>query len=62
VADLLEQMRHNPYANWNIGDVEKVCAEHGVTCAPLRGGESHYKVSHQRFKAQRFLRWSEKNA
>jgi hypothetical protein len=48
MADLLEEMRRNPQGNWTIKDVERVCAEYGVSCKAPRGGGSHYKVSHQR--------------
>jgi hypothetical protein len=48
MADRLELMRRNPQGNWTVHDVEKLCAQHGVTCAPPRGGGSHYKVSHPR--------------
>jgi hypothetical protein len=39
-------MRQNPRADWTIADVEAVCREHGVECAPSRSGSSHYKVTH----------------
>jgi hypothetical protein len=39
-------MRRSPAADWTIGDVMTVCAQHGVRCAPPSGGGSHYKVSH----------------
>jgi len=42
----LEQMRANPVAGWRMSDIEAVCREHGVLCAPPRGGGSHYKVAH----------------
>ena len=42
----LEAMRHNPKADWRIGDVEAVCCEHGIDCDPPTGGGSHYKVAH----------------
>ena len=48
MTDLLERMRRNPQGNWTIKDVEKVCAEYGVSCAPPTGGGSHYKVTHRR--------------
>lgn len=44
--DLLEQMKRNPQGDWTIKEVERVCAEHGLTCAAPTGGGSHYKVSH----------------
>ncbi len=37
-------MRRNPQG-WAIRDVESVCRECGITCAPPGRG-SHYKVSH----------------
>lgn len=46
VADILDDMRRNPAADWIIGDVLAVCAQHGVRCSPPSGGGSHYKVSH----------------
>ena len=42
----LEEMRNNPRGDWRIEDVEAVCREYGVLCAPARGGGSHYKVAH----------------
>lgn len=50
MTDLWERMRRNPQGNWTIKDVEKVCAEYGVTCTPPTGGGSHYKVSHKRIR------------
>jgi hypothetical protein len=44
--DILEQMRRNPQGDWTIKDVERVCAEHGVSCKAPTGGGSHYKISH----------------
>jgi hypothetical protein len=44
--DLLEQMKRNPQGDWTIKDVERVCAEHVVSCKAPTGGGSHYKVSH----------------
>jgi hypothetical protein len=29
-----------------MSDIEAVCGEHGVLCAPPRGGGSHFKVAH----------------
>jgi hypothetical protein len=49
MTDLWERMRRNPQGNWTIKDVEKVCAEYGVTCTPPTSG-SHYKVSHKRIR------------
>ena len=40
----LAHMRGNPKADWKIGDIESVCARHGLNFSnPTRG--SHYKVS-----------------
>ena len=44
--DRLEAMRANPAAGWTMSDVEAVCREHDVACAPPRGGGSHYKIAH----------------
>jgi hypothetical protein len=47
MTDRLEGMRHNPLGNWTIHDVEAVCRQYAVLCAPPpRGGGSHYKVAH----------------
>jgi hypothetical protein len=46
MTDLLDRMRLSPAADWTIGDVMTVCAQHGVRCVPPSGGGSHYKVSH----------------
>ena len=46
MADTLDAMRRNPAADWTIGDVVAVCAQHGVRCSPPSGGGSHHKVSH----------------
>ncbi|RZI99369.1 MAG: type II toxin-antitoxin system HicA family toxin [Brevundimonas sp.] len=48
----LEAMRANPFDNWRIADVEAVCAEFDVGCEPVRGGGSHYKVSHPKMKSK----------
>lgn len=48
--DRLALMRTNPRAGWAIRDVEAICAEFGVSCAPPRGGGSHFKVSHPRMR------------
>jgi hypothetical protein len=37
-------MERNPMG-WRIQDVAAVCAAHGATCVPPRGGGSHYKIS-----------------
>lgn len=42
---LLERMRGNPL-DWQIAQIETICAGNGVTCKPPRKG-SHYKVSHE---------------
>jgi hypothetical protein len=44
-VSLLERMRDNPMGNWTIGDVKRVCEEHGVECQPPTRG-LHYKVLH----------------
>lgn len=44
----LEAMRNNPRGDWKIGDVEALCKEFGMYCAPVSGGGSHYKVGHAR--------------
>ena len=44
--DLLDRMRRNPAGDWTISDVEVLCREQGLRCAPPSGGGSHYKVSH----------------
>lgn len=44
--DLLDSMRRNPAGDWTMGDVERLCAHHGVRCTPPTGGGSHYKISH----------------
>jgi hypothetical protein len=46
VSDRLERMRRNPRDDRTIKDVEAVCHEHAVLCAPARGGGSHYKIAH----------------
>lgn len=41
---LLEQMRRNPQADWTIGDVQRLCDEHGIDLMkPTR--DSHYKAA-----------------
>ena len=45
MSDLLERMRSNPRGDWTIRDVEQVCREYDITCAPPKGGGSHYKIS-----------------
>ena len=44
--DIIDRMRRNPAADWSIGDVSSVCAQHGLRFSPPTGGGSHYKVSH----------------
>ena len=44
MSDTLDRMRHNPAADWTISDIEAVCLQHGVRCAPPLDGGSHYKV------------------
>jgi hypothetical protein len=46
VSDLLERMRASPASDWQIADIERLCREHKIRCAPPRGGGSHYKISH----------------
>lgn len=40
---LLRQMQSNPRADWVIRDVEALCRQAGLVCAPPKSG-SHYKV------------------
>ena len=43
MGKIIERMRANPKANWQIGDVRKACREVGASCMePSRG--SHYKI------------------
>jgi hypothetical protein len=44
--DRLEKMRANPAAGWRMSDMEAVCRENGVFCAPPRVGGWHYKIGH----------------
>jgi hypothetical protein len=46
LSDRFEKMRANPAAGWRMTDIEAVCREHGVFCAPPRGGSSHFKIGH----------------
>jgi predicted RNA binding protein YcfA (HicA-like mRNA interferase family) len=39
-------MRANPRADWRISDVEAVCREYGIRCAPAKGGGSHHILFH----------------
>lgn len=49
---LLEQMRRNPRADWDIDDVAKLCAEHDIELEPP---SSHYKaISHHLQGTRRF--------
>jgi hypothetical protein len=48
ISKRLEAMRQCLAGDWRIDDVEALCREHGVLCAPPRGGGSHYKVGHPR--------------
>jgi hypothetical protein len=41
----LDQMRINPGGDWTIADVQALCREHNIRCAPPSGGGSHWKVS-----------------
>ncbi len=50
VSDRLERMRRNPVGDWTIRDVEAVCREYAVVCEPARGGGSHYKVAHRKWR------------
>jgi hypothetical protein len=36
-SDLLDRMRRNPAADWQIRDVEAVCSEHGLLFRPGKG-------------------------
>ncbi|MBS0641730.1 MAG: hypothetical protein U1E70_00980 [Acetobacteraceae bacterium] len=46
MSELLLRMRCNPAADWTIRDVETLCPQYGILCAPPRGGGSHYKIGH----------------
>jgi len=46
MSNLLERMRGNTAGDWTIRDVETVCRQFGVLCAPPRGGGSHDKIGH----------------
>ncbi len=43
---LLDRMQRNPASDWTIRDVETVCGQAGLRCAPATGGGSHYNVRH----------------
>jgi hypothetical protein len=45
----LEEMRNNPRADWQISDVEVVCAAYGITLEEPSSG-THYKVKHERLR------------
>jgi hypothetical protein len=40
---LLDQMRSNPRADWDINSVRTLCDQHGITLLPPSNG-SHYKA------------------
>jgi hypothetical protein len=42
----LNEMAANPRGNWTIANVEALCREFGISCAPQTGGGLHYKVAH----------------
>jgi hypothetical protein len=44
----LADMSANSRGNWTIAEVEAVCREFGISCAPPTGGGSHYKIAHPR--------------
>ena len=44
-ADLLEQMRRNPAADWTVADIEKLCRHHGLLFLPGRA-TSHIQIRH----------------
>ncbi len=46
MAALIDQMRHNPKADWAISDIQTVCRTFGVACNASKSGSSHYKVAH----------------
>ena len=41
----LDRMRASPAADWTIEDVEALCRDRAVRCAPPSGGGSQRKVS-----------------
>ncbi len=43
-SSLFSGMKAKPRGAWTIGDVESVCAQHGLRYTPPRGGGSHAKV------------------
>ncbi|MCI0600672.1 MAG: type II toxin-antitoxin system HicA family toxin [Beijerinckiaceae bacterium] len=52
MSDRLEKMRASPAAGWRMSDIEAVCRELGVFCAPPRGISSHHKVGHPSMAAK----------
>lgn len=46
MGKLIERMRSNPRADWQIGDVEKACREAGVSCMKPTSGP-HFKVGNR---------------
>ena len=44
-SDLLDRMRRNPVGDWQIGDVEAVCREHGLLFRQGKG-TSHCHAKH----------------
>jgi hypothetical protein len=40
----LEKMKNNPYGDWTISDVEKLCREIGLSMSTPSGG-SHYVIT-----------------
>jgi hypothetical protein len=43
MAKVIDRMRANPNADWQIADVEKACREANLKCIPPDGG-SYYKI------------------
>ncbi len=43
-------MRRNPQSDWKIADVESLCREFDMSCMPVTGGGSHYKVGHAKMQ------------
>ena len=44
-SDLLGRMRANPAGDWTIGDIERLCALHGLMFRPGKG-TSHVSIKH----------------
>jgi predicted RNA binding protein YcfA (HicA-like mRNA interferase family) len=42
-SGLLERMRANPAGDWQIGDVEALCREHGLSFRRGKGSHAHAK-------------------